>query len=144
MLTSFYLPLRCRTARILQWNPEKQRYCTFYSHQSHEYCAPEEMNGGEVDEASDMAFFGKLIYSLLTGLMPYYHLKSQEDAVEAAVAGELPYVDPRYRTRSYIEGRLVEIMERCYQRDPSARATIFDVIEYLRETCRVAGLQLSV
>jgi len=48
-------------ARMPQWNPSRQEYCTFKSAQSHEYCAPEEMGrGGEVDESADMAFFGKV------------------------------------------------------------------------------------
>ena len=99
------------------------------------------MKGGEADEATDIAFFGKLVYSILTGRKPYYNQKSQEDAVEAAVAGELPYVDPRYRTRSFIEGRLVDVMERCYRHQASDRASIFEVIEHLRETCRLAGVE---
>jgi len=86
----------------------------------------------------------QLVYSILTGLKPYYHKKSKEEAVEAAMAGELPYVDPRYRTRSYIEGRLVEIMERCYRHDPKERASVFEVIEFLRETSKVANVELTM
>jgi len=53
---------------------------------------------------------------------------------EKLIDGELPYVDERYRTRSYGEGRLVEIMERCWVYEPEKRATIFEVVEFLRET----------
>ena len=48
--------------------------------------------------------------------------------------GETAFIDERYRTRSYIEGRMVEIIERCWDYKPEERATIFEVVEYLRET----------
>ena len=47
--------------------------------------------------------------------------------------GQLPYVDPRYRNRSYAEGRLVDIMEQCWKYDPDKRIDIFSVVKLLRE-----------
>lgn len=71
-------------------------------------------------------------------MLPYYHMGSDEKAHEAITKGELPYVDPRYRTRSVIEGRLVEIMEKCWKHEMGDRATIADVVSHLRETARLA------
>jgi len=45
-----------------------------------------------------------------------------------------PYIDPRYKSRSFIEGRLVEIMNQCHKVNPQERADIFEVVRYLRET----------
>jgi hypothetical protein len=50
---------------------------------------------------------------------------------------ELPYIDPRWRTRSYVEGRLVEIMEKCWSYDPDQRIDIFEAVRLLRETLKV-------
>ena len=63
-------------------------------------------------------------------------------AHDAVIKGELPYVDPRYRdkNRSLIEGRMVEIMEKCYRFNQTERATIFEVVSHLRETARLANL----
>jgi len=129
-------------AVALRWNVDKQEYCTFRSHQTASvYRAPEELVGGETDESSDVNSFGKILFSLLTGLRPYYERESEFDAREAVVAGDYPYMDPRYGTRSFIEGRLVIIMERCYQHKARDRATIFDVVKYLRETARLVKQQ---
>ena len=46
---------------------------------------------------------------------------------------ELPYVDSRYRNRTYAEGRLVDIMEQCWEYDPDERISIFQVVKLLRE-----------
>lgn len=48
------------------------------------------------------------------------------------VDGKLPFVDPRYRTRSYLEGKLVEIMEQCLEYKRRNRSNIFEVVEFLR------------
>ncbi len=47
-----------------------------------------------------------------------------------------PYVDERYRTRSYAEGKLVDIMERCWEFDPAKRISIFDAVKMLREASK--------
>ena len=52
--------------------------------------------------------------------------------------GKRPYVDPRYRTRSYIEGKLVEIMERCWAHKRQDRPPIFEVVTYLRDVKETA------
>ena len=52
------------------------------------------------------------------------------------IRGELPAIDPRYRERSYAEGRLVELMERCWLYDPDDRISIFDAVAFLRDTVR--------
>ena len=52
--------------------------------------------------------------------------------------GARPYVDARYRTRSYIEGRLVEIMERCWAQESEGRPSMFEVVSFLRDVKRNA------
>lgn len=99
---------------------------------------PQEFEGDWVDEAVDTWAIGHNIYGLLTGLWPFYTVYDDREIRRRVQAGKLPYVDPRYRTRSYIEGRLVEAMEMVWGYHPADRATIFEVVEHLRETKRVA------
>jgi hypothetical protein len=47
--------------------------------------------------------------------------------------GKRPFVDPRYRTRSYIEGRMVQIMEKCWEYKSENRVSAFEVVEFLRD-----------
>jgi hypothetical protein len=47
-------------------------------------------------------------------------------------AGERAFIDERYRTRSYAEGKLVELMERCWFDDPAERVDIFEAVRFLR------------
>ena len=75
------------------------------------------------------------IYTLLTGLWPYYQYgKDKDDLITEKLLeeGELPYVDARYRNHSLVEGGLVKIMEGCWMA-PGNRSSIFDVVQQLYE-----------
>lgn len=118
----------------LYWNPEKNEYCKFWSHQPSSYRAAEEIRGGYIDESADVVALGKFFYAILTGLRAYYELGGTGKAKKAVLNGELPFIDPRYRTRSIIEGRLVEIMEQMWPYNITDRVDIFTVVSFLRET----------
>jgi serine/threonine protein kinase len=122
---------------ILHWNEESQTYCKYsqYFGGGGDFHAPEELvDDGMVDESVDVFAVGSMIFSLLTGLYPYYD-ETDEDAIgEMAIAGVPPYIDPRYKERSFIETRLVAIMESCHEFEPSDRVDIFEVVQYLKET----------
>jgi len=127
--------------RALQWDPDSNGYCRVWSHQYGSYRAPEEINGGFIDESSDVNTLGKLLYTVLTGLRTYYDELESGKANRAVLNGKLPYIDPRYRTRSFIEGRLAEIMEQCWVYRRKDRVSIFDVVAHLRETKRLHDQQ---
>ena len=46
--------------------------------------------------------------------------------------GKTTYIDPRIKTRSFEEGKLVEIMERCWTYKADDRPTVFEIVEFLR------------
>lgn len=77
---------------------------------------------------------GNLIFALLTGLKPWYHLNEESEIQRAMIEKGGPYIDPRFRNRSFIERRLVEIMDKCHTLKPHKRPNIFEVVEHLRET----------
>ncbi len=47
--------------------------------------------------------------------------------------GKTAYIDERYRTKSFISGKLVEVMEKCWAYDPKDRIDIFEAVRMLRE-----------
>lgn len=49
------------------------------------------------------------------------------------IAGKKAFVDPRYRKRSFIEGKLVDVMEQCWAYKPEDRIDIFEVVRQLED-----------
>lgn len=76
------------------------------------------------------------MYAMLTGLWGFYDIEDDEETQEVLIDGKLPYIDPRWKERSYIERRLVELMEKCWIYNPDDRIDIFYAVEFLRETVR--------
>ena len=126
------------SAVILDWNFENKTYCKYQKNYGGRLRAPESYSRRRVrDESVDIWTVGNLIFSLLTGLWPYYAHKDTEMIQQMTRKGIPPYINPKYRTRSMIEGRLVEIMNRCHKLRPEERVDIFEVVQYLRETLRI-------
>lgn len=75
------------------------------------------------------------LYSILTGLWPYYQYGPSQDELitkKLLEEGELPILDDRYRNHSLIEGGLVQVIEGCWE-PPGNRSSIFAVVRQLRE-----------
>jgi serine/threonine protein kinase len=94
----------------------------------------------ETYEGIDTFSLGNNIYSLLTGLVPFYDDEAsysgiQVDSViqDKLLRHERAYIDPRYRSRSSLENKLVEVMEQTWEFDPNDRISIFKVVQALRE-----------
>jgi hypothetical protein len=120
---------------ILDWDPWNKTYCNVDRCYSGWYHAPEELKCVKGNEAFDVFSIGNNLYALLTGLWPYYgETEYNERALVTHVKfGGRPFVDDRYRHRSMVEGRLVEIMEACWEFDFAKRISIFDVVRQLRD-----------
>jgi len=73
------------------------------------------------------------MYSVLTGMYPFYDLKEDADIRKAVKAGNKGYIDPRYRTRSYVEGRIAEAIDLCWEYDPDKRIDIKALVKLLRD-----------
>jgi serine/threonine protein kinase len=98
-----------------------------------QYRSPEEFRGDFIDEKVDVYSMGNNIYTLLTGLWPFYESSIYAYAIKRVKSGIRPYVDERYRKRSYIEAKLVEIMEKMWAQEPTDRPDIFEVLSLLKE-----------
>ena len=122
-------------AHILEWNPSQNDYCKWHIWIGGDYRSPEEMRGEPIDEKSDVWPMGALMFGLLTGLFPYYTIWERSEVEKVIASGEPPYLDPRWKTNSsFVEGRMVEVMERCWANISADRPSIFEVVRHLRET----------
>jgi hypothetical protein len=71
---------------------------------------------------------------LLTGLWVFYDTDDDSVVQKKVINGTRAYVDPRWRQRSYIETKLVDVMEQCWVHyKHKKRIDIFQVVKLLRE-----------
>ncbi len=98
--------------------------------------SPEEYFDYDLDEQVDVYSFGNNMYSVLTGLYPFYDEESIGIAQNRVKKGLKPYIDPHYKDKSYAEAKLAEIIDRCYAYKPEDRPSIFEIVEFLREALR--------
>jgi len=125
------------TAELLDWDPWNQRYCTVERCHQNWNRAPEDLTCGKwpANEGIDTYCMGNNIYTLLTGLWVFYwSAQDNEHAVMMMVLfGQRTYVNPRYRTSSLVERKLVELMEETWVQNIDERISIFDILRRLRE-----------
>ena len=98
--------------------------------------SPEEYFDYDLDEQVDVYSLGNNMYSVLTGLYPFYDEESTKIAQNRVKKGVKPYIDPHYKDKSYAEAKLAEIIDRCYAFKPEDRPSIFEIVEFLREALR--------
>lgn len=127
----------------LKWNSETQRYCKAKTRFDNILRAPEELRREPVDELVDVWPFGNMIFSVLTGLWPYYDTHDEQQIRETVVNGTLPSIDPRYETRSLIEGRLFDLMWLCYKIEPNDRVDMAFIVSYLHQTLQSYRAQVG-
>ncbi len=68
-------------------------------------------------------------------MWPFYELKDNNSVQEEIKKGNLPYIDPKYLdpSSSVEERKLVEIMIKCWEYEPSKRIDIFEIVQFLQE-----------
>jgi len=99
-----------------------------------DFRSPEEFKDGLLNEKIDVYSMGNMMYGLLTGLNVFYDVEKDKEIQKRVKNGKTPYIDSRWRTRSFAEGKLVDIMERCWVYKQDDRADIFEIVRHLRET----------
>lgn len=98
-----------------------------------QYRAPEEYDEDYLNEQIDVFSFGNNIFGLLTGLWVFYDVDDDGVVQRKVIGGTRAYIDPRWKKRSYIESKLVEVMEKCWIPDVDKRIDIFGAVRELRE-----------
>ena len=69
----------------------------------------------------------------MVGLWNFYDVDDDESVQKKVIKGDRAFIDPRWRERSFIESKLVDLMEKCWIRDTNERIDIFDAVKELRE-----------
>ncbi|KAL7540176.1 hypothetical protein ACHAXR_009931 [Thalassiosira sp. AJA248-18] len=124
-------------ATIMQWDSRKGEYCRFNNGEAFaNYRAPEEYAIKNLNEQIDTFSFGNNIYAMLTGLWNFYDTDDDEVVQTKLIDGKLPFVDSRYRDRSFAEKKLIELMEKCWIYDPDERISMFDAVTFLRKAIK--------
>ena len=74
----------------------------------------------------------------MTGLWPFYENEDDGFVQKEIIGGKTAFIDDRYRTRSYAEGKMVELIEQCWRYNPQDRPDIFEVVRFLRNAIQEA------
>lgn len=121
-------------AEVMLWDTKKQDYCRFRSGLVYgNYRSPEEDEDEPLNEQIDVFSLGNNFYGLLTGLWVFYEYQDDSIVQEKVKNAQLPFIDGRYKfNRSYAEKSLVKAIELCLKHDPDERASIFQVVKFLR------------
>jgi serine/threonine protein kinase len=109
-----------------------------------QYRSPEEFAGQDLNEKIDIFSFGNNIYSLMTGLWPFYENEDDGFVQKEIVNGKTAFIDKRYRSRSYAEGKMVELIEQCWRYKAVDRPDIFEVVRFLRRAIEVTKAEDEV
>ena len=133
-------------AEVSEYDVVNQRYCTFDRCYLNWNRAPEDLTCGEwpADMGIDTYCMGNNIYTLLTGLWSFYYWAQDEQAIiQSVLLGNRTYIDPRYRTRSMVEAKLVELMEKTWVANIHDRISIFGILQRLREIKALYEIELA-
>lgn len=94
-----------------------------------DYMAPEQLQGGKLDERTDLFAFGLVLYEMATGANPF--VGRSPTSTMANILKEEP--EPPARRNPHLPADLAAIIQRCLQkhpsdRYPSARALLDDLL----------------
>jgi hypothetical protein len=120
-------------AIILDWNYTGNSYCLDFHNLSGTFNAPEEHLGlWTVDGRIDVFAMGSVIFTLLTGLYPYweYHSEERHRMIRDGIG---PNLDDRYRTPGTVESKMVHVLEECWTYEAEKRPEIFQVVQWLKQ-----------
>ncbi|KAK8625220.1 hypothetical protein V6N13_090095 [Hibiscus sabdariffa] len=100
---------------------------------TYRWMAPEVIEHKPYDHKADVFSFGIVLWELLTGKIPYEFLTPLQAAVGVVQKGLRPTIP------KHTNPKLTELLERCWQQDPSLRPDFAEIIEILQKIAKEVG-----
>ncbi|XP_015575652.1 serine/threonine-protein kinase STY46 isoform X1 [Ricinus communis] len=100
---------------------------------TYRWMAPEVIEHKPYGRKVDVFSFSIVLWELLTGKLPYEHLSPLQAAISVVQQGLRPSIPKRTHPK------LVELLERCWQQDPSLRPEFYEILELLQNLARMVA-----
>ncbi|KOM45268.1 hypothetical protein LR48_Vigan06g057400 [Vigna angularis] len=97
---------------------------------TYRWMAPEVIEHKPYDQKADVFSFGIALWELLTGELPYSCLTPLQAAVGVVQKGLRPTIPKTTHPR------LSELLQRCWQQDPTLRPDFSEIIEILQHIAK--------
>ncbi|GAA0150768.1 non-receptor serine/threonine protein kinase [Lithospermum erythrorhizon] len=93
---------------------------------TYRWMAPEVIEHKPYDHKADVFSFGVVLWELLTGKLPYEYLTPLQAAIGVVQKGLRPTIPKNTNVR------FAELLERCWQQDPSLRPDFTEIVKVLQ------------
>ncbi|XP_057501595.1 serine/threonine-protein kinase STY46-like [Actinidia eriantha] len=100
---------------------------------TYRWMAPEVIEHKPYDHKADVFSFGIVLWELLTGKLPYEYLTPLQAAVGVVQKGLRPTIPKNTLPK------LAELLERCWQQEPTSRPDFSEIIDILRLIAKEVG-----
>ncbi|XP_030467848.1 serine/threonine-protein kinase STY17-like isoform X2 [Syzygium oleosum] len=97
---------------------------------TYRWMAPEVIEHRQYDNKADIFSFGIVLWELLTGELPYANLTPLQAAIGVVQKGLRPSIPKGTNPL------LVELLQRCWERDPKRRPNFSDILEILQQIAK--------
>ncbi|XVE69660.1 hypothetical protein DITRI_Ditri10aG0008500 [Diplodiscus trichospermus] len=97
---------------------------------TYRWMAPEVIEHKPYDHKADVFSFGVVLWELLTGKLPYENLTPLQAALGVVQKGLRPVIP------EHTHPKLVELLERCWQQEPSLRPEFSEISNLLQDLAR--------
>ncbi|KAH0698042.1 hypothetical protein KY290_015856 [Solanum tuberosum] len=100
---------------------------------TYRWMAPEVIEHRPYDHKADVFSFGIVLWELLSGEIPYAHLTPLQAAIGVVQQ------DLRPRIPEHAHPKLVELVEKCWQQDPTQRPDFSEILDNLKRLTKEVG-----